>query len=66
MTSSAVMPTRLVLTDVPAWQVALSLALLLGSTWLLRRAAARIFAVGMLLFGNEASWKEVRRWARES
>ena len=32
---------------------------------LLRRAAGRIFAVGMLLYGKEASWGEVRRWVRD-
>jgi ABC-2 type transport system permease protein len=64
--ASAVMPARLAVTDVPWWETTLSLVLLLGGAWMLRRAAGRIFAVAMLLYGKEPTWGEIRRLARKS
>ncbi len=47
---------------VPAWQLALSMLLLvLGfvfTTWV----AARIYRVGILMYGKKASYKELARW----
>jgi len=47
---------------VPAWQLALSMFLLvLGfvfTTWV----AARIYRVGILMYGKKASYKELARW----
>ena len=64
--SAAVLPARLLLEDVPAWEVALAIVLLAGAVWLLRRAAGRIFHLGMLMYGKEPTWSEVRRWMRET
>ena len=65
LTSSAVMPARLALTEVPAWEIGLSAALLLGGAYAARRVAGKVFAVAMLMYGKEPSWGEVRKWARE-
>jgi ABC-2 type transport system permease protein len=65
LTSFTVLPLRLLLADVAAWEVPLSLALLLATIWLFRRAAAKIFAVGMLMYGKEPTVREMWRWARE-
>jgi ABC-2 type transport system permease protein len=65
-TSPAVMPARLVLTDVAWWEFLTAIILLLGAIWLLRRAAGKIFGVGMLMYGKEPSWREVWRWVREA
>jgi ABC-2 type transport system permease protein len=47
---------------VPAWQLALSMLFLvlgfLGTTW----AAARIYRVGILMYGKKASYKELFKW----
>lgn len=64
--SAAVMPARMLLDEVPAWEVALAVALLAGAVWLLRRAAGRVFHLGMLMYGKEPTWGEVRRWLRET
>lgn len=64
--SAAVMPARMLLAEVPAWEVALAVALLAGAVWLLRRAAGRVFHLGMLMYGKEPTWSEVRRWLRET
>jgi ABC-2 type transport system permease protein len=65
-TSAAVLPVRLLVTDVAAWEPALALLLLAGAIWLMRRAAGKVFRLGMLMYGKEPSWAEVRRWIREA
>lgn len=65
-TSSAVLPVRLLVTEVPWWEIAVTLALLLGATLFIRRMAGRVFRLGMLMYGKEPSWREIRRWLRES
>lgn len=65
-TSSAVMPARMLVTDVPLWEVASAVVLLLALTHLARRIAGKVFRLGMLMYGKEPSWGEVRRWLRET
>jgi ABC-2 type transport system permease protein len=47
---------------VPVWQLALSMVLLvvgfLFTTWV----AARIYRVGILMYGKKASYKELLKW----
>jgi ABC-2 type transport system permease protein len=50
--------------DVPAWQVALSLALLLVTAWLTLRAMSKIFRIGLLLYGKTPTFPEILRWMR--
>lgn len=59
-----IMFTRLSIGSVPAWQVALSLTLLIGSTILVFRAAAKIFRIGILMYGKRPTIPEIIRWAR--
>ena len=66
LTSPAVMPARLALTDVPVWELIVSAAVLIGAILLARRIAGKVFAIGMLMYGKEPSWSEVRRWLREA
>jgi ABC-2 type transport system permease protein len=62
-TSSTAMPIRLLLGEVAWWEIGLSLSLLLGGIWILRLAAGRIFAAGIMLYGKEPTWIDVLRWA---
>jgi ABC-2 type transport system permease protein len=62
-TSSTAMPIRLLLGEVAWWEIAVCLLLLVGGIWLLRLAAGRIFAAGIMLYGKEPTWVEVLRWA---
>ncbi|HKX31700.1 MAG TPA: ABC transporter permease [Blastocatellia bacterium] len=64
--SPAVMPARLVLTDVAWWEFLAATVLLLGTIWMLRRTAGKIFGMGVLMYGKEPSWREMWRWAREA
>jgi ABC-2 type transport system permease protein len=66
LTSPTVMPMRLCLTNVASWEVLLAVMLLLGSIWLLRRVAGKVFAFGILMYGKELSWSEISRWLREA
>jgi ABC-2 type transport system permease protein len=51
-------------TPPPAWQVPASLAVLALATWLAVRFAARVFRVGVLLYGKPPSIREIFRWMR--
>lgn len=64
-TSPAVLPARLVLTEVAWGQVPLALLLLAVSIWFFRTSSGKIFRLGMLMHGKEPSFKEMLRWARE-
>jgi ABC-2 type transport system permease protein len=64
VTSPVLMPMRVMLTPVPAWQLALSAALLLASIAFALWAAGRIFRVGILMYGKRTSLRELVRWVR--
>jgi ABC-2 type transport system permease protein len=65
LTSPIVMMGRIPY-GVPAWQLILSMSLLvigfLGMTWL----SAKIYRAGILMYGKKASWKEALKWIRQS
>ena len=64
-TSASALPARLVLADVPAWEPVLAGLLLLGAALVARRAAGRVFRLGMLMTGKEPTVPEILRWMRE-
>ncbi|SEL16636.1 ABC transporter permease [Parapedobacter koreensis] len=49
---------------VPMWQLALSLALLVGGFVFTTWVAGRIYRVGILMYGKKASYKELVKWFR--
>jgi ABC-2 type transport system permease protein len=64
LTSPIVMMARIPY-GVPAWELILSIALLIGgflaTTWL----AAKIYRTGILMYGKKVTWKELWKWARK-
>jgi ABC-2 type transport system permease protein len=64
--SPVTMLVRIVTETPPLWQIALSLAVGVGTTVALTWVAARIYRVGMLMYGKSASLPEVWRWVRQS
>jgi ABC-2 type transport system permease protein len=62
--SPMLMPMRYVLGGADTGDVALSLAILLVSTLLVVRAAAKIYRVGVLLYGKRPGLAELVRWLR--
>ena len=59
-----IMFTRLSAGNVPAWQLLLGIALLIGSTIFVFRAAAKVFRIGVLMYGKRPTIPEILRWAR--
>ncbi len=49
---------------VPIWQIALSVSLLLISTVLMIYIAGKVYRVGILMYGNKATAKELWKWIR--
>lgn len=65
-TSFAIMPTRIALTNVNIIEMLGSLALICLSIFYMRKAAGKVFALSILLYGKEPSWKEIARWLKEA
>jgi ABC-2 type transport system permease protein len=57
-----IMPLRLALVTVPWYQLVGSLTGLALSCWGAVWVAARIYRVGLLMYGKRPSLKELRRW----
>lgn len=62
--SPMLMPMRYVLGGASLGDVALSLGVLVVSTVIVVRAAAKIYRVGVLMYGKRPSFVEVLRWLR--
>ncbi|TNE71498.1 ABC transporter permease [bacterium] len=60
--SPILMVTRLGVTAVPWWEVGLSIVLMVGMIFLLLWIAARIYRVGILMYGKKPSYKELAKW----
>lgn len=62
-TSPIVMMVRLPF-DVPFWQIALSIGILvlsfIGTTWM----AGKIYRTGILMYGKKTTWKEMWKWLK--
>jgi ABC-2 type transport system permease protein len=60
--SPIIMPIRLAVTAVPAWELATSLVVLAlacaGVMWV----ASRIYRIGLLMYGKKPSFRELGRW----
>ncbi|MFO7622188.1 MAG: ABC transporter permease [Bacteroidales bacterium] len=63
LTSPIVMVARLPF-DVPYWQLALSMALMLVTFMAFVWMAAKIYRVGILMYGKKTSWKEMWKWLK--
>ena len=59
-----VMPMRMSLTAVPTWQVAVSLAGMLVACLAAIWFSARIYRVGLLMYGKRPSFRELLKWLR--
>lgn len=63
LTSPIVMMVRLPF-SVPVWQLILSLVLLYATAILVIWLSAKIYRVGILMYGKKPSFKEMARWIR--
>ena len=65
-TAPVAMLVRIVTQTPPLWQIALSLLIGFGSVISITWFAARVYRVGMLMYGKRASIPEALRWARQA
>jgi ABC-2 type transport system permease protein len=65
-TASLIMFLRTALSEPPLWQIALSIAILLGTTAGLAWFAGRVYRVGILMYGKKPTIPEILRWVRYS
>ncbi len=60
--SPIIMPIRMAVTAVPAWELVVSLIVLIlacfGAMWV----ASRIYRIGLLMYGKKPSFRELGRW----
>lgn len=58
------MLARIILLEPPLWQIALSVVLLLATIYFAVTFAARVFRVGILIYGKRPSLRELVHWYR--
>ena len=63
-TSPIVMLARLPF-GVPGWEIILSIALLIATFAVCAWAAAKIYKVGILMFGKKSTWKDLWKWFKQ-
>lgn len=64
LTSPIVMFVRIMMSDPGAWQIFLSVALLVAAILSVMLLSAKIFRVGILMMGKRFKWREILRWIR--
>lgn len=62
--SPLLMPSRMLVTSVPLWQMAVAIVLLMACILLVAWLAGRIYRVGILMKGKRPNLPEVARWIR--
>ena len=63
-TSPLAMPARMAATEVPWWEVMLSIGLLVLGFMACIWVAGKIYRTGILMYGKKPSFKELFRWIR--
>jgi ABC-2 type transport system permease protein len=66
LTSPILMVYRIAVQTPPFWQIALSLLICMGATAVMVWIAARIYRVGILMYGKRPSIFELLRWLRQA
>jgi ABC-2 type transport system permease protein len=61
-----IMMLRIIALTPPWWQIALSVVLMLATIAGINAAAARIYRVGILMYGKRPTLPEILRWVRQS
>jgi ABC-2 type transport system permease protein len=66
LTSPYTMISRMGMAAVPLWQIALSVILLMLTIWGVLWFSARLYRVGILMYGKRATLPELLRWLKYS
>ncbi len=62
--SPTLMVIRIAASEVPLWQILLSVVLMIGSFYGAIWMSAKIYRVGILIYGKKPSFKELFKWLR--
>jgi ABC-2 type transport system permease protein len=62
--SPILMMGRLTITDVPLWQVLLSIGLMVGTFYAVMLFSAKVYRIGVLMYGKKPSLAEVLKWLK--
>ena len=63
--SPILMPMRIAVSAVAAWEIVAELVLLTLAAHLMRLAAGHAFRIGMLMYGKELTLPELVRWSKQ-
>lgn len=63
-TSPTIMMARMAIVDVPVWQIILSMVLLVAGIYGMAWVSARIYRIGLLMYGKKITFKELIKWVR--
>lgn len=66
LTSPLLMFMRISVQPPPAWQIGLSVALLVASIWGMAWLAGRVYRIGILMYGKKPTIPEIFRWIRQA
>lgn len=64
-TSPIVMLARLPF-EVPVWQIVVSIIALVATTAVFAWLSAKIYKVGILMFGKKSTWKDLWKWLKQN
>jgi ABC-2 type transport system permease protein len=57
---------RIMILMPPLWQIALSIATLVASIYIFGMLSAKIFRIGILMYGKRPDVREVLKWLRRA
>jgi ABC-2 type transport system permease protein len=60
------MPLRMSLVPIPPWEMAVAIVGLVIAFVAVIWVAARIYRIGLLMYGKRPSFRELARWVRQS
>jgi ABC-2 type transport system permease protein len=64
--SPIIMPVRMATSDVPTAQLSLSIAIGVATVLLVIWVSARVYRIGILMYGKRPGLRELARWARQN
>jgi ABC-2 type transport system permease protein len=64
--SPILMIVRIAATDVPLWQIGLSVVLMISTFFLCIWLASKIYRIGILMYGRKPQFRDLIKWARIS
>jgi len=66
LSAPIIMPIRVAASDVAPTEIAMSIAIMIAAAVFVVWGSARIYRIGILMYGKRPSMKELWRWARQS